>query len=39
MYLEVLKQEEMFYLRLWRLNHNEKGMNKAFSSYTLTSKL
>ena len=36
---EILKQQQMFYLRVWTLNHNEKGMNKAFSSYKLTSKL
>ena len=30
MYLEVLKQEEKFGLRLSRLNDREKGMIKLF---------
>ena len=30
MYLEVLKQEEKFGLRLLRLNDREKGMIKLF---------
>ena len=33
MYLEALKQEEMFHLHLWSLNNKQKGMNKAFRPY------
>ena len=39
MYLQVLEKDERFHLRFWRLNHRDKGMNNAFSSYKLTSKL
>ena len=39
MYLEALKQEERFHLRLWRISQTEKAMNNAFSSYNLTSEL
>ena len=39
MYLEVLQQEEMFNLRFWRIKQLHKGMNNAFSSYKLTSKI
>ena len=35
----MLKQEERFGLRFWRLNDEEKGMTNAFSNYKLTSKL
>ena len=39
MYLEVLKQEEMFGLRFWSLNDKKKVMTNAFSGKKLTSKL
>ena len=39
MYLEVLKQEERFGLRVWRLSDREKGMTNVFSCYKLTGKL
>ena len=39
MYLEILKQEEKFSLRFWRLRDRKKDTINAFSSYKLTSKL
>ena len=39
MYLEVLKEEEMFRLRFWKLHDRRKGATNAFSSYKPTSKL
>ena len=39
MYLEVLEQEEMFYLRFETLSGNKKSMTQAVRSYTLTCKL
>ena len=39
MYLEVLKQEQRFGLRFWKLNDKEKGMTKIFRGKKLTSKL
>ena len=35
MYLQVLEQQERFHLGFWKVNHREKDMNYAFSSYKL----
>ena len=39
MYLEILKQEEVFSLQFWSLNDMQKGTTNAFSIYKLTTKL
>ena len=39
MYLDLLKQPEMFGLSVWRLNDREKGMTNFFTNKKLTSKL
>ena len=39
MYLEVLKQEEKFGLRFWKLNQRQKGTTNAFRVKKLTNKL
>ena len=39
MCLEILKQEERFGLRFWKLNDRKKGTTNVSSSYKLTSKL
>ena len=39
MYLEALKEEEMFHLRFSRLHDRRKSTTNAFDSYKLTNKL
>ena len=39
MYLDLLKQPEMFGLSVCRLNDREKGMTNFFTNKKLTSKL
>ena len=39
MYLEVLKQKEMFYLGLWRISDKEKHTIAVFSCFKLTRNL